>query len=186
MATADLGEGDEWELVDDDGFVYKRKKRPRLDLDAAGAPPPPDPADEDKSWRERKRRALTKLREKYQSEIGQWELLSNTLKALQEKALTRQQQQQRNEHTTNTASSSDITAELPRPSENSSDSADRRLLDDLLLRAEAEEAIIQDASNLCDMAEAICSQQEELMKQSLFDLPVWRSPRELMSFLCDE
>ena len=54
------------------------------------------------------------------------------------------------------------------------------------LQAEAEEAIIQDASNLCDMAEAICSQQEELMKQSLLDLPVWGSPRELMSFLCDE
>ncbi|PSR87548.1 Occludin like [Actinidia chinensis var. chinensis] len=186
MATADHGEEDEWELVEDDGFVYKRKKRLHLEAAPAPACPQPDLASEEKIRRERKRRALTKLRDKYQSEIGHWELLSNTLKALQEKALTPQQKERWNGKTAKTASSCDMAVDLPRPSENSCDFADQRLLDDLLLRAEAEEAIIQDASNLCDMAEAICSHQEELMKQSLLDLPVWGSPRELMSFLCDE
>ena len=132
MATADHGEEDEWELVEDDGFVYKRKKRPRLE--AAPASPQPDSAAEEKIRRERKRRALTKLRDKYQSEIGQWELLSNTLKALQEKALTPQQKGRWNGQTAKTASSCDMAVDLPRPSDNSSDFADQRLLDDLLLR----------------------------------------------------
>lgn len=54
------------------------------------------------------------------------------------------------------------------------------------LQAEAQEAIICDISNLCDVAEAMYSAQEEQLKQSFIDLPVWSSPRELMASLCDE
>lgn len=56
----------------------------------------------------------------------------------------------------------------------------------LKLQAEAQEALINDVSNLCDVAEALSSVQEEQLKQSLFDLPVWASPQELMAALCDE
>ncbi|XAR58232.1 hypothetical protein NMG60_11026646 [Bertholletia excelsa] len=180
MATAEWDE-DEWELVNDDGFVYKRKKRPRLDPSVtAVAPRPPDPAAEERSRRERKRRALVKLREKYQKEIEQWEHLSNMLKAWQEKAPNQQRQEQT---TSATTTSCDLSVNLQ---EQSSESAACRLLDELLRRAEAEEAIIQDMSHLCDVAEAICSAQEEQMKQSLVNLPVWASPNELMASLCDD
>lgn len=58
------------------------------------------------------------------------------------------------------------------------------------LQVEAQAAIIHDVSNLCDVAEAMCSAQEEQLKQSFIDLPVWSSPRELMASclasLCDE
>lgn len=53
------------------------------------------------------------------------------------------------------------------------------------MQAEAQEAIIGDVSNLCDIAEAMCSEQEEQITQSLLDLPIWGSPRELMNSLCD-
>lgn len=177
MATAEWEE-DQWELIiNADGFVYKRKKRRRLNPTSASSsappPPPPDPAAEEKNRRERKKRALTKLRDKYQKEIDQWEHLSNMLRALQEKS---QNQQQCDEQTP---------PPPPSLSEKSSDTGGERLLDDLLRRAETEEAVIQSVSNLCDMAEAICNLQEESMKQSLLDLPVWASPHELLSSLCD-
>ncbi|XP_058187062.1 uncharacterized protein LOC131303991 [Rhododendron vialii] len=178
MATVEFDE-DEWEPFNDDGFICKRKKRPRLDpttTTTSAAPPPPDPAAERRNRRERKKRALIKLREKYQKEIDQWVHLSNALKALQEKALTTQQREEWNEE--ETTSPCDLGVDVPQPS--------GRQLDELIVRVEAEEEIIQDVSNLCDMAEAICNMQEEFMKQSLVDLPVWGSPRELMASLCDE
>lgn len=54
------------------------------------------------------------------------------------------------------------------------------------LQVEAQEAIIHDISNLCDIAEAMCCKQEQQFKQSLFDLPIWSSPVELMKALCDD
>lgn len=55
-----------------------------------------------------------------------------------------------------------------------------------IMQVEAQEAVIQDISNLCDVAEAMCSKREEQFKQSLFDLPIWASPLDLMQVLCDE
>ena len=54
------------------------------------------------------------------------------------------------------------------------------------MQAESQEIIIRDVSNLCDIAEAMCNTQEERLKQSYFDLPIWASPRDLMASLCDE
>jgi len=51
---------------------------------------------------------------------------------------------------------------------------------------EAQEAIIRDVSNLCDIAEAVCAKREEQFKQTLFDLPIWASPNDLMEALCDD
>ncbi|GFY83101.1 hypothetical protein Acr_02g0013410 [Actinidia rufa] len=181
MATAEWEE-DEWELVNDDGFVYKVKKRLRLDpTTAISALPPQDPAAAENRRRERKKRALAKLREKCQKEIVQWELLSNTLWAFQQRAQNQQWQEP-----TMTEMSCDLDVGSPHPPRDSSESDCRRLLDDLILRAEADEAIIQYVSNLCEMAEAVCSVHEKNMKQSFVDLPVWASPRQLMASLCDE
>jgi hypothetical protein len=54
------------------------------------------------------------------------------------------------------------------------------------MQVEAQEAIVRDLSNLCDVAEAMCNAQEEQLKQSLIDLPIWASPPELMASLCDD
>lgn len=57
------------------------------------------------------------------------------------------------------------------------------------MQVEAQEAIIRDASSLCDIAEAMCNAHEEEVNQSLIDLPIWdlpASPRELLASLCDQ
>lgn len=76
-------EDDDWELINDDGFVYKRKKRPRLlDISATTSAPPPDPVVDEKNRRNRKKKALLNLKDKYEAEIFRWGLLSNTLRDL--------------------------------------------------------------------------------------------------------
>ena len=100
-ATTSRDADEEWELYNDDGFVYKRKKR-RLDPAAAAAAAAAaeaaqtnvDPHAEERSRRERKRRTLLKLKAQYQSEIDQWELLSNMLRSMEEKARVSQDQSQ--------------------------------------------------------------------------------------------
>lgn len=121
---------EEWELYNDDGFVYKRKKR-RLDP-AAADQANVDPQADERSRRERKRRTLLKLKAQYQREIDQWELLSNMLRAMEEKARVsqdqsriRQQEQREREGHEQTAS----LGALPLP-----EFVDGSLVDELLLQ----------------------------------------------------
>ncbi|VVB04227.1 unnamed protein product [Arabis nemorensis] len=161
---------EDWELCNDDGFVYKRRKR--YDISGAGEtskPPDPelDPAVEERNRRMRKKRILLKLKRKYQREIEQWEILSNSLNAMQEKS-DRFQTPQRKENT----------------NPNETVSFPEEAASELLFMAEAQEAIIQDISNLCQVAENICRMEEEEKKQSFFDLDIWSSPTDLMASLC--
>nr|GMD54752.1 fatty-acid-binding protein 1-like [Ipomoea batatas] len=97
---------------------------------------------------------------------------------MQEKASIQQQT-----HPELPTPSSDHAASTSAPPGNSS----RQLIDELLSQAEIQEAIICDISNLCDVAEALCSAQEERLKKSFIDLPIWaKSPRELITSLCEE
>lgn len=97
--TTPSWEDDEWELCNDDGFVYKRRRRSEIDPlgDSAPAQPVsgPDPEAEEMKRRERKRKTLLKLKGQYQREIDQWEYLANTLSAMEETTLQLQQQQRR-------------------------------------------------------------------------------------------
>lgn len=76
---------EEWELCNEDGFIYKRLKLPE-ETAASEASKPPDPAEEERNRRKRKMGILVKLKRKYQREIDHWEILSNNLCAMQEKA----------------------------------------------------------------------------------------------------
>lgn len=178
--TAPPREDDDWDLLNEDGFVYKRRKLDSSSSPAAEPPPGPDPEAQELNRRHRKRKALSKLKARYQSEIAQWEYLSNTLRAMED--TTRHLQQQRSQ----TASFELLPpVEVPPGME----SACGSLVDDLLLQVEAQEAIIRDASSLCDIAEAMCNAHEEEANQSLIDLPIWAlppSPRELLASLCDQ
>ncbi|KAE8735702.1 RHO guanyl-nucleotide exchange factor 11 [Hibiscus syriacus] len=171
---------DEWDLCNDDGFIYKRQKR-RLVLNEP-APVPADPKEEETRKREWKRKNLLRVKEKYKKEIEEWEILSETLKEMQDKALGFQIQQQERmklretEEKQRTASSS---------GSEKKDNASASLVDELLSQVEAQEMIIRDVSNLCDIAEAMCNAQEERLKQTYFDLPIWASPHDLIVSLCD-
>ncbi|XP_021814068.1 uncharacterized protein LOC110756889 [Prunus avium] len=183
---------EDWELVNEDGFVFKRRKKRRVDPSADSslrAPPSASAADlqedAEKLRRERKKKSLLKLKTQYQAEIDQWDLLSSTLRAVEERTCHLQEQQQQHRLT---EKDREKTASLAGsgPSEpQGSESVCGSVVDELLLQAEAQEAIIGDVSNLCDIAEAMCSEQEEQITQSLLDLPIWGSPRELMNSLCD-
>ncbi|KAL8138062.1 hypothetical protein V2J09_004063 [Rumex salicifolius] len=174
-AAADL-ESDDWELVNDDGFVYKRKRR-RLDPSAIARPadPPPDPELEARRRRERKRVALLKVRHKYQKEIALWEHLSNTLSAMERSTKEKQDERDAGE-TLLQDNCGTVNGGFQGVS----------LLDELLSQAEGQEAIIHHITSLCDVAEAICDAEEENVKKSLLDLPVWGSPHELMTSLCED
>ncbi|XP_011003115.1 PREDICTED: uncharacterized protein LOC105109944 [Populus euphratica] len=169
-------DGEEWELRhDDDGFTYKILKRQRLTDPSAAVSQLPftDPKLEAKQRRERKRNTLLKLKNQYQNEIHKWEVLSNTLRSMEEK--TKEVKQAASYLGSSNSS-------VVKKSEDSSGS----LVDELLLQAETQEVIIRDISNLCDVAEAMCDAQQEQLVQSFIDLPVWSSPRELMKSLCDD
>ncbi|CAN4082386.1 unnamed protein product [Withania somnifera] len=163
---------DEFELVNEDGFVYKRRKRSQFDTTASAAPQLKDPAVEEKNRLERKKRALMKIKDKYQNEINHWELLSNTLKEMQ-------QNQPKHKDSNNTVSFNTLVI--------SSDPTCRSLVDQLLIQVEAQEAVIGNVSKLCDVVDAVWTTQEEKIKQSVLDLPVWaHAPSELISSLCSE
>ncbi|CAK7328151.1 unnamed protein product [Dovyalis caffra] len=169
-------DGEEWELRHDaDGFTYKILKRQRLadPSVAVSQLPLTDPKVEEKQRRERKRNILLKLKNQYQNEIHKWEILSNNLRSIQEKS------KQGDQAASFLGSSNSSVVET-------NDDSSGSLVDELLLQAETQEAVIRDISNLCDVAEAMCDAQQEQLVQSFIDLPVWSSPRELMECLCDE
>lgn len=98
VATVSLEE-DDWELCNDDGFVYKRKRR-RLDPAEAVAARSSvaqavDLEAEESRRRERRRKTLLKVRAKYQREIEQWEVLSANLREMEERTRKLQEQYRR-------------------------------------------------------------------------------------------
>ncbi|KAM3286745.1 putative protein isoform X2 [Capsicum chacoense] len=177
MASVNWEDEDEFEVVNEDGFVYKRRKRYHLDPTASIAQKQKDPVVEEKNRLLRKKKVLMKIKDKYQNEINQWELLSNTLKEMQQK---NQPKHQDSCATTALIDSGD-------PLVVSSDPTCRPLVDQLLVQVEAQEAVIGNISKLCDIVDAVWTAQEEKMKQSVLDLPVWaHTPSELISSLCAE
>ncbi|XP_010514459.1 PREDICTED: uncharacterized protein LOC104790407 [Camelina sativa] len=184
-------EYEDLERFHDHGFVYKRKKRCCI-ADALETSKPPDPeldrVVEERNLRIRKNRAMKKLKRKQQSEIELWEILSNSSNAMQEKA-DRFRATQRGEGRLN----ADETMSFPESSTTQRGrefgggdaSAPSSMLDELLFMAEAQEAVINDFFKQCEVVENICRIEEEEKKQSFFDLPIWSSPTDLMTSLCD-
>ncbi|KAK4760295.1 hypothetical protein SAY87_005188 [Trapa incisa] len=184
LATAG-GSDDEWELCNDDGFIYKRKKR-RLDPSSTARPSADSGEEEEKFRRDRRKRTLLRIRERYQKELFLWEHLSNTCRAMQDSA----EQIQREREDVGVEEERDgggRSAGMP-PEEGLSggETGLQALIDSMLLKVEAQEAIIQDASNLCDIAESLCRVHEDEFRQYLIDLPIWASPQDLMAALSDD
>ncbi|CAN7023538.1 unnamed protein product [Brassica oleracea var. botrytis] len=166
-------EDEEWELCNDDGFVFKREKRSRIsDPGETSNPSNPklDPAAEERNRRMRKKRTLAKLRSKYRSEIQQWEALSNRFNAALFRTTLGEEEERLNANEATSFRDGSSPASV--------------FIDEHLSMAEAQEVIINDVSNLCEVAESITRVMEEERKQSLFDLDVWSSPTNLMASLC--
>ncbi|KAJ0252951.1 Cryptic loci regulator [Hirschfeldia incana] len=166
---------EDWELCNEDGFVYKRTRR-ISDPGESSNPvdPESDPAVEERNRRKRKKITLVKLKSKYQREIQQWDILSNSFNATQERAVRFETTQQR-EDSLNANEATSFQED---------GSPASVFLDELLSKAEAQDVIINDVSRLCEVAENIIRVEEEETKQLLFDLDVWSSPRNLMASLC--
>uniref|UniRef100_A0A1J3K1T2 Uncharacterized protein n=1 Tax=Noccaea caerulescens TaxID=107243 RepID=A0A1J3K1T2_NOCCA len=168
---------EEWELCNEDGFIYKRLKLPEeTAAGEASKPPDPDldPAEEERNRRKRKTRILVKFKRKYQREIDHWEILSNNLCAMQEKANQFQ----------NSVPEATSSIEIGKQIEKDASSRRSLLLDELLSVEEAREWIIQNVSQVCEIAEEISRVEEEEEKEMFFNLPVWGTPKDLMASLC--
>ncbi|CAH8383418.1 unnamed protein product [Eruca vesicaria subsp. sativa] len=171
----------DWVLCNDDGFVFKRIQNSEPPGETSNPVVPElDPAVVERNRRKRKKTTLLNLKSKYQREIHQWEILSNRFNATQEKASRFQTTQEREERLNAEAAS--FRDSRARENNNSASS----FLDELLSIAEAQEVMINDVSNLCEVAENIVRVEEEEVKQTLFDLDVWSSPKNLMASLCDD
>lgn len=74
------GGDEEWEICNDNGFVYKRRRPSDNDGGHLRSPPPSSSrACEAKTRRARKKKTLLSLRDKYQKELDQWQQLSASL-----------------------------------------------------------------------------------------------------------
>ncbi|XP_057542810.1 uncharacterized protein LOC130821162 [Amaranthus tricolor] len=180
-STAPNWDSNEWEVVNDDGFVYKHKKR-RIDPTSIARAPDPqiDPSLEINKKRKRRRADLRKIIQKYQTEIDRWVNLSNTLKLIEENAksvVVEIDSQDSGRGKLKESAKSKVVS-----LQNHSDT----LIDDYLLQVEKQEAMIHKFEHLCDAAEALCKAQDEIIKQRFLDLSIWSSPHELMASLCED
>ncbi|KAL6011251.1 hypothetical protein ACLOJK_001696 [Asimina triloba] len=166
---------DDWELCNDDGFVYKRRKKQHHESSTVAADSS-NPELEAQHRRDRKKKILVGLREQYGREIQQWERLLAALHQLES-------------NTQADASLLPLTAfekYTPQQIQEGEGGCQPLIIDEILQKvAEAQEAILQELLNLCDLAEASCKTQEENLKQSLIDLPIWASPQTLMASLSE-
>ncbi|KAK8937708.1 hypothetical protein KSP40_PGU006871 [Platanthera guangdongensis] len=213
-AIAPLWDDDEWEVCNDDGFIYKRRRRLAL-------PEGPSPADIEAELRRQKRarkwRCLRAIRDKYQREIDQWEGLSASLTRLASPP-------------TSTSDAGPSSMDSAPPSHLSLPTVDdllstvrrsralfpsrtppqqplphvpnelyfkqlytmstiwpsHRMLSaiDIVTKVEAQEMVLRKLSDFCDCVDSFCEAQEERLTQSLIGLPIWGSPRALMRSLC--
>ncbi|XP_072978940.1 uncharacterized protein [Typha angustifolia] len=165
---------DDWEICNDEGFIYKRRRR--RDPAAEVRPPSPAPGDAEadirRRQRSRRRRCLLSLRDKYMRELEQWESLSSALLRLTT--------------TTTTSAPADDSSFYPLPKTLMAVAEVRSTqpsIDELLSQVEAQEMVLKKLSEICDYVESVCKEQEESLMESLVELPIWGSPRSLMASL---
>ncbi|RWW34816.1 hypothetical protein BHE74_00054506 [Ensete ventricosum] len=201
------GGDDEWEICNDNGFVYKRRRRLIRPGEAAEGPSTAeDPEVELRRHRRARRRScLIGLRDRYRQELEQWDLLSSALLDLAAPPPS-------------AASSSSQpeppSVDLPEPPGRG---IQQPLVDDLLhqvldrceehsllrvrvrvglpgpiiffwvgvFQVQAQEAILRKLSEICDYVESLCREKEEGLVESLMELPIWGSPRSLMTSFSD-
>ncbi|KAG8060530.1 hypothetical protein GUJ93_ZPchr0002g23965 [Zizania palustris] len=161
------GSGGEWEIYNDDGFVYKRRRGlPSPYREDAATPSTAAPSPETVLLR-RRRQALLRLRAKYILELCRWDSLSKDLLAPLPTPPAAPPQ----------APFDPVAAAAP-------DSSDLAVVDDLLAQAEVMEELLNKLSQACKEINELCDAHEAALVDAVAMLPVWGDPRELMNSLC--
>uniref|UniRef100_A0ACD5ZHA0 Uncharacterized protein n=1 Tax=Avena sativa TaxID=4498 RepID=A0ACD5ZHA0_AVESA len=165
--------GGEWDIENDKGFVYKRPRVLYLGgLEDAGAAAPSAPGPPAESVRlQRRRRALLRLRAKYQAEISQWEsLASDVLVPLPAPPAA--------------PSGAPSASHLPPSASTAAVSSDHTILDECIAEVEVQEEMLKKASQMCDEINEFCDEYEAALVDAVTALPVWSNTRELVKSLC--
>ncbi|TVU29426.1 hypothetical protein EJB05_20991, partial [Eragrostis curvula] len=157
---------DEWEICNDNGFVYKRRRGLYPDV-AAPSSKAAVPDLEAERLRCR-RRALLRRIDKRKRELAHWEALKEKLDQLPAPQPTPPQ-----------APPTSLAPAAPSTATSASDS----VLDDLLAQVEAREVILETVSGLCDELNEACRAREEDIVDSITALPIWGDPKDLMTSL---
>uniref|UniRef100_A0A0D9VHT2 Uncharacterized protein n=1 Tax=Leersia perrieri TaxID=77586 RepID=A0A0D9VHT2_9ORYZ len=170
MAAAAAGE-DEYEICNDDGFVYKRRRGvapPDREDDSAAAPSSTPAPPSEAVLRRRRRQALLRLRAKYLDELAQWEALSADI------------------HAPLPDPPAPATRPTPDPSADAAaaSSSDSAVIDELLVQAELMEDTFKRLLLACKEINEFCAEHEAALVDAVAELPVWGDPRELMNSLC--
>ncbi|KAM0940839.1 hypothetical protein DsansV1_C18g0154491 [Dioscorea sansibarensis] len=168
-SSASFGDADEWEICNDNGLVYKRRRRRRHPESPVPAAPDNPEAELRRHRRARKKRCLLALRDKYLAELAQWETLSSSL--LTSPPLP--------------PPPAAVAAVPAAPKPSSQIPKWHPLVDDLLSQAEAQELMVQKLAQTCEYVESACEERERRLAQSILDLPIWGSPRSLIASLSD-
>lgn len=168
--SLNLATENEWEVVNDDGFVYKRQKSKY----SAPAPFPSNTTanNDDQYLKQRrllKKAGLLNLKSRYALEIKEWESLSQM---------------------SQTAATSIINSSINPKSSSSSppqtqiQNARKYIFRELLQQAEAQETFIQEVTSFCNAAELMCEVHEQDFRRSALDFLIWDSPTTLVHSLC--
>ncbi|KAK3154528.1 hypothetical protein QOZ80_2BG0191650 [Eleusine coracana subsp. coracana] len=161
-SDAVAADDEDYEICNDNGFVYKRRRGLYPDVAPASthvASPDPEAA-----RRRCRRRALLHLRAQRLRELERWEALERKLQA----------------QPSTTSGPPPPQASPASPGATAATSHSASVLDDLLARAEVEEAILKKVSGLCDEVDALCRAHEEDVVDAITTLPLWGDPKDLL------
>ncbi|KAJ6814554.1 uncharacterized protein M6B38_137130 [Iris pallida] len=158
---------DDWEICNDNGFVYKRRRRIRHLQPSSSSADNADATSLRRYRRARKRKYLLSLKDKYTQELNHWKSLSFDSAVAADVGPT------------STSASSVAPPLLPTEAQ----PEQQPVIDELLLQAEAQEAVLRKLSELCDYVDSVCVAEEEIFAKELADLPIWDSPKALLACL---
>ncbi|KAL5211347.1 hypothetical protein ABZP36_022194 [Zizania latifolia] len=199
--AATSSSGGEWEIYNEGGFVYKRRRGlHHPDREDAAAPSTAAPSPESVLL-ERRRQALLRLRAKYLLELSRWDSLSKDLLAPLPAPPAAPPRAPSDPVVASSPDSSDLDvvdnllAQVTPHSLGCSSFPSFPHLPDLLLlrpvvgcqlplQAEVMEELLNKLSQACDEINEFCDAHEAALVDAVAVLPVWGDPRELMNSLC--
>ncbi|KAJ1279795.1 hypothetical protein BS78_04G182800 [Paspalum vaginatum] len=160
------GEEQEFEIRNDEGFVYKVPSG--LYPDAASSTQASAGPDPKAAGLRRRRRALLRLRAKRLRQLSRWEALASEL--LAPPPAPRQPASQ-----SPPSSPHPVAAVAP---------ASASVLDELIAQAEVQAELLKKLSQWCDESNMLCDAHEAAIVDSIVALPLWGNPSELVASLC--
>ncbi|KAG6524185.1 uncharacterized protein LOC122049169 [Zingiber officinale] len=174
-ASAPVSGDGEWEICNDRGFIYKRRRhrlRQPAQAETGTSSSGDTEAEQRRCRRDLRRRCLLHLRDLFLKELDLFQPLASGLVDLPLAMPTEAAPE-----------ASEAAAEPPPP--DPGEDIRKPLIDSLLSQMEIQEAILRKLSASCDHVESLCREKEERLLESLVELPIWGSPRSLLLSLSE-